>query len=100
MKYEHPGVGLEMTLDNLNISQKQFAEIVGKSPTEVNHIINGRRAITPDWAFRICAVFGGKPSVWLSLQAKYDEQEYKNSLKYPQFLEIQKKAKKLIPSFA
>jgi hypothetical protein len=29
------------------------------------------------------------------MQADYDEQEYRNSNKYPKILEIQKKAKKL-----
>ena len=84
-----------MALETNNMTQKQFAELTGKSPAEVNHIIAGRRAITADWAFRICAVFGGEPRVWLSLQAKYDEQEYQKSDKYPQFLKIREKVEAL-----
>lgn len=96
MKYEHPGVNLEMTLEAFNLTQKQFAELISKSPAEVNHIIAGRRSITADWAFRICAVCGGEPRVWLALQAKYDEQEYQKSDKYPQFLKIRKKVQTLV----
>lgn len=96
MKYEHPGVNLEMTLEALNLTQKQFAELIGKSPTEVNHIIAGRRSITADWAFKICAVCGWEPRVWLALQAKYDEQEYQKSDKYPQLLKIKEKARELV----
>lgn len=96
MKYEHPGINLEITLESLNLTQKQFAELIWKSPAEVNHIIAGRRSITADWAFRICAVCGGEPRIWLALQAKYDEQEYQKSEKYPQFLQIKEKAKDFI----
>lgn len=98
MKYEHPWVSLEMTLEGLNLTQKKFAELIWKSPAEVNHIIAGRRSITADWAFRISAVCGGEPRIWLALQAKYDEQKFQKSDKYPQFLQIRKKAKQLLCS--
>lgn len=96
MKYEHPWVGLEMILDNLDISQKEFAELIWKSPVEVNQIISWKRSITLDRAMKICAVFGWKPKIWLDMQADYDEQEYKKSQKYAQILEIKRKAKHLI----
>ncbi len=99
MKYEHPWVWLEMILDNLEISQEEFAKMIWKPVLEVNQIINWKKSVTPDWAFRICAVTGWKPSIWLSLQAKYDEQQYKNSKKYLNFLKIQKKAKSFMHSF-
>ena len=96
MKYEHPWVWLEIILDNLDISQKEFAELIWKSPVEVNQIIAWKRSITLDRAMKICAVFGWKPKIWLDMQADYDEQEYKKSQKYNQILEIKKKAKHLI----
>lgn len=85
-----------MTLEGLHLTQKQFADLIGKSSSEVNHIIAGRRSITADRAFRICAVCGGEPRVWLALQAKYDEQQYQKSDKYPQFLKIQERARALV----
>ena len=98
MKYEHPGVWLELILDNLDMTQKEFALLVWKSPVEVNQIISWKRSITLDWAMKICAVFWWNPKRWLDMQADYDEQEYKKSKKYEKILEIQDKAKGLIVS--
>ena len=96
MKYEHPGIVLEMALDANDMTQKEFAELIWKSPVEVNQIISWKRPITLDWAMKICAVFWWKPKILLDKQADYDEQEYKKSQKYAQILEIKRKAKQLI----
>ncbi len=96
MKYEHPGIVLEMALDANDMTQKEFAELIWKSPVEVNQIISWKRPITLDWAMKICAVFWWKPKILLDMQADYDEQEYKKSQKYAQILEIKRKAKQLI----
>jgi len=96
MKYEHPGIVLEMALDANDMTQKEFAELIWKSPVEVNQIISWKRPITLDWAMKICAVFWWKPKILLDMQADYDEQEYKKSQKYAQILEIKRKAKLLI----
>ena len=95
MKHEHPWVWLGLALESNDMTQKQFADLIGKSPVEVNQIISWKRAVTLDWAMKICAVFWWEPKYWLEMQADYDEQEYRNSNKYPKILEIQKKAKKL-----
>ena len=87
MKYEHPGIVLEMALDANDMTQKEFAELIWKSPVEVNQIISWKRPITLDWAMKICAVFWWKPKILLDMQADYDEQEYKKSQKYAQILE-------------
>ena len=96
MKYEHPWVWLELILDNLDITQKEFANLIWKSPAEVNQIISWKRSITLDWAMKICAVFWWKPKIWLDMQADYDEQEYRKSKKYAKILEIKRKARQLI----
>ena len=88
MKYEHPGIVLEMALDANDMTQKQFAELIWKSPVEVNQIISWKRPITLDWAMKICAVFWWKPKILLDMQADYDEQEYKKSQKYAQFWKL------------
>lgn len=96
MKYEHPGIVLEMALEANDMTQKEFAELIWKSPVEVNQIVSWKRSITLDRAMKICAVFGWKPKTLLDMQADYDEQEYKKSQKYAQILEIKRKAKYLI----
>lgn len=96
LHYEHPWVGLEMALEANNLTQKQFAEIIGKTAVEVNQIINGKRNITLDRAMRISAVFGSDPKYWLEMQADYDQQQYQKSDKYPQFLKIQERVRELV----
>ncbi len=96
MKYEHPWVWLELALESNNMSQKEFAELIWKSPVEVNQIISWKRSITLDWAMKISAVFWWEAKYWIEMQADYDEQEYKNSNKYPKIIEIKKKAEKII----
>ncbi len=93
MKYEHPWVWVELALDNLNMTQKEFADLIGKSPVEVNQIINGKKNITLDWAMKITAVFGWNYKHRLSMQADYDEQEYRKSKKYAEIKKIQEKVK-------
>lgn len=95
MKYEHPWIWLEMALEANDMTQKEFAELIWKSPVEVNQIISWRRSITLDRAMKICAVFGWEPRMWLEIQADYDEQEYRKSKKYNQIEIIQEKARQL-----
>ena len=96
MKYEHPWVLLDIALETNDMTQKEFAQLIWKSPVEVNQIISWKRPITLDWAMKICAVFGWKPVYLLEMQADYDEQEYRKSKKYAKILEIKRKAKQLI----
>lgn len=93
MKYEHPWVLLDLFLDSNGMTQKKFADLIWKNPVEVNQIINGKKNITLDWAMKITAVFGWNYKHRLSMQADYDEQEYKKSKKYLELKKIQGKVK-------
>lgn len=64
----HPGEFLAETLDELGISQAQFARAIGVSPMRVSHIVNGARPVTAELAL----LFGQTPQYWLNLQAAYD----------------------------
>jgi addiction module HigA family antidote len=55
-------------LEPLSLSQKQLAEALGVSRVRLSEIIRGKRAITPDTAFRLARVFGTTPEFWLGLQ--------------------------------
>ncbi|MBP6911547.1 HigA family addiction module antidote protein [Patescibacteria group bacterium] len=67
-----PGEYLADELEYRKISQRQFAKIIGKTPTEVNDIIKGRKSINADFAMRFSAAFGTTPELWLNLQNAYD----------------------------
>ena len=56
-------------LEPLGLSQKQLAETLGISRVRLSEIIRGKRAITPDTAFRLARLFGTTPEFWIGLQA-------------------------------
>ena len=68
----HPGEVISDILEDLEITQTKFAELIGVSRRSVNEIIQGRRPITVDMAIRIGKALGNGPQLWLNLQQKVD----------------------------
>jgi len=54
----HPGKYIKMELEGRGIKQKDFADVLGITKVEVNHLIHGKRNITPRLAARIGEAFG------------------------------------------
>ena len=75
----HPGEYIQDELEARGWTQKQFAEIIQKSPAELNHLITGRRNLNADWAMRVAVAFWTSPELWIRLQNKYDFQMLENS---------------------
>lgn len=89
----HPGRILERYLDEKNWSQKIFAELIGKSPVEVNYIIKGKKDINADFAIRFGIVFGTSAEVWTNLQEKYDLYKASQSTKQNEYVAIEERLK-------
>ena len=68
----HPGEVISDVLEDLEMTQTRFAEILGVSRRSVNEIILGQRPITVDMAIRIGKALGNGPQLWLNLQQKVD----------------------------
>ncbi|NJK74541.1 MAG: HigA family addiction module antidote protein [Oscillatoriales cyanobacterium RU_3_3] len=68
----HPGEVISDVLEDLEITQTRFADILGVSRRSVNEIIQGKRPITVDMAIRIGKALGNGPQIWLNLQQKVD----------------------------
>lgn len=68
----HPGEVISDLLEDLEITQTRFAEILGVSRRTVNEIVQCRRPITVDMAIRIGKALGNGPQLWLNLQRKVD----------------------------
>lgn len=68
----HPGVFLREALEELNISQAQFARAVGIAPMRISHVINGNRPVTAELALLFGRAFGQSAQYWLNLQSSYD----------------------------
>ncbi|OIO92684.1 MAG: addiction module antidote protein, HigA family [Anaerolineae bacterium CG2_30_64_16] len=68
----HPGEFLAEMLNELGVSQAQFARAIGVSPMRVSHIVNRARPVTAELALLFGRALGQSPQYWLNLQAGYD----------------------------
>jgi antitoxin HigA-1 len=68
----HPGEFLVEILTELDLSQAEFARVIGVSPMRVSHVVSGARPVTAELALRFGKAFGQSPEYWLNLQAAYD----------------------------
>ena len=55
-----------------NITQQQLANCIGVTRVRINEIVLGKRAITPDTAFRLAKYFNTTPDFWINLQVNVD----------------------------
>ena len=69
----HPGEVLrEEYLGDYGLTVKSLAEAVGVSRQTVNELLGERRALSPEMAIRLSALFGTTPEYWLNLQRSVD----------------------------
>ncbi|MGB3264790.1 MAG: HigA family addiction module antitoxin [Microcoleus sp.] len=68
----HPGEVISDVLEDIEMTQTRFAEILGVSRRSVSEIVLGQRPITVDMAIRIGKALGNGPQLWLNLQQKVD----------------------------
>lgn len=72
-KPRHPGALIKRDyLEPLNITNTQFAEILGVSRKTVSEIVNEQAGISPDMALRLAKALQTTPELWLNLQQNYD----------------------------
>ena len=68
----HPWEHIKEELEARGRSQKQFAELLGVAPNEVNDLIKGRRNVTAIRAMKIGKAFGQSAEMRLWIQNYYD----------------------------
>ncbi len=71
-KFIHPSDHLEEFLEDLDITQSQFAKAIGVTPYRISQIMNRRASITADIALRIAKAFSTDAEMWMNLQQMYD----------------------------
>jgi len=82
LKNIHPGEILhEEFLLPMDISQNRLANDIGVPPRRINEIVHGKRSVTADTDLRLSRALGTSEGFWLGLQADYDLEEKKSSLK-------------------
>lgn len=68
----HPGEYIKDAIDELGISQSEFAYRTGLSIKNISTLINGESNITFEVATKLSAFFGNSVEGWMNLQIKYD----------------------------
>jgi addiction module HigA family antidote len=68
----HPGEFLAEMLDDLAISQADFARAISVSPMRISHVMKGSRPVTAELALLFGRAFDQSPQYWMNLQASFD----------------------------
>ena len=69
----HPGEMLrEEWLVPLGMNAGQLARAIGVNRQNVYELVNEKRSISPEMAYRLAAWSGMRPMFWLGLQARHD----------------------------
>jgi HTH-type transcriptional regulator/antitoxin HigA len=66
-----PGEFIKDELEARGWSQLDLAEILGRDPVQINLIVKGRQAITPETATQLGDAFGTGAQFWLNLESAY-----------------------------
>lgn len=81
----HPGEVLKYEfLEELNITQSKLAEDIHVPFPAINQIVNGKRGISVDMAFKLAKYFDTSVELWMNLQKNYEVENFwfnKNKLK-------------------
>lgn len=68
-----PGELIKMHLNFSNMTQKQLADALDLSRSNITNIINNRRKITPRLALKLARIFPETSAeIWVRMQAYYD----------------------------
>lgn len=68
-----PGVTIKEQLDDIGMTQKEFAVRMDMSEKHISKLINGEVHLTPLVAYRLESVLGIPASFWNNLEARYQE---------------------------
>ena len=69
----HPGeMLLEEFLKPLGLTQAEAATRMQMTTNRLNEIIKGKRGVTADTAWRLSALLGTSPELWMNLQMNWD----------------------------
>ena len=68
----HPGEVIQHELNELKLTQTEFANLIGVTQRTINELCKEKRSLSVDMAIRLSLSIGGLPDMWLSLQNGYD----------------------------
>ncbi|MDE6534810.1 MAG: HigA family addiction module antidote protein [Muribaculaceae bacterium] len=71
----HPGEMIKDEIEYRGISQSALAREIGLAPSVLNEVLNGKRAVTTEYALLLEAALGIEADLWLRLQTNYNKQK-------------------------
>ena len=88
----HPGYYIADIIEDMEISQAEFAKRMGTTPKTLSQLINGQANISNDLAKKLSVMMGTSPEVWLNLQSMYDQKliEIEREIDFDKQIEIAK----------
>ena len=69
----HPGYYIADIIDDMEISQNEFATRMGTTVETLSKLINGQANISNDLAKKLSVMLGTSVEVWQNLQNTYDQ---------------------------
>lgn len=69
----HPGYYIAGIIDDMEISQNEFAARMGTTAKTLSKLINGQANISNDLAKKLSVMLGTSVEVWQNLQNTYDQ---------------------------
>ncbi|MCR5846589.1 MAG: HigA family addiction module antidote protein [Lachnospiraceae bacterium] len=68
----HPGYYIAEIIEDMGITQAEFATRLGTNTKTISYLVNGQANITNDLAKKLSVMMGTGEDVWLNLQSSYD----------------------------
>lgn len=87
----HPGEVIKDEIEYRGLSQKNLAERIGVSYTQLNEVLNGKRPLNTEMAMLIGAALGLDAVPLLSMQTRYDMISAKRNTSFAKRLEAIRK---------
>lgn len=75
----HPGELIKDEIEYRGIPQKEFAAEIGMPASVLNAVLNGKRAVTTEYALLFEAALGVDANIWLRMQTAYNMQIAKSN---------------------
>lgn len=69
----HPGYYIGEIVEDMGISQAEFAVRLGTNTKTLSFLLNGQANITNDLAKKLSIMMGTSPDIWLNLQNTYNQ---------------------------
>ena len=69
----HPGYYIADIIDDMEVSQNEFAARMGTTVETLSKLINGQANISNDLATKLSVMLGTSVEVWQNLQNTYDQ---------------------------